>query len=81
MPRYPSHDELVAMYEARDAALRKLASQDLVQAADLGGLDHLGRFRVADELWEKCSQSTRHALLHDEHHYVRSAATLQVAPF
>lgn len=81
MPRYPSPDELTAIYEARNSALQRLANQDQVQVADLGGLDHLGRFRVADELWEKCLPATREALLHDEHHYVRSAATLQVAPF
>lgn len=81
MPRYPSPAEIEVIYAARKEALQKLAKKDQVQVDDLVGLDYLGRFRVADELWEKCSPTTRHALQHDEHHFVRSAATLQATPF
>jgi hypothetical protein len=67
------------LYAARDQYVERLQTQPVVTLADLAGLDRLGRFRVAAELWGSCTQSARSALLNDTHHHVRSAATLAAA--
>lgn len=72
----PSNDQLEAFYAQRDGEVAALGRKPVVRAEDLIPLDRLGRFKVANELWVKCDEEARHALLHDEHHHVRSAALL-----
>lgn len=79
MPCYPSPQELKIIYAKREASIRRLRKKGEVSVDDLNDLDRLGRFRVADELWAWCSQSTKTALLGDAHAHVRSAASLRAA--
>lgn len=72
----PNNAELESFYEQRENEVTVLSQKPVVTADDLVSLDRLGRFRVANELWTKCDQAARYALLHDEHHHVRSAAAL-----
>lgn len=72
----PDNSRLEAFYVQRDGEIATLSQKPVISADDLVPLDRLGRFRVADELWAKCDQKARSSLLHDEHHYVRSAAAL-----
>jgi RES domain-containing protein len=71
-------DEVRAIYLARQQALDALEAQGAVQVQDLHALDRLGRFMVADTLWSICDTEAREALLHDDHHSVRSAARIEV---
>jgi hypothetical protein len=68
--------DIERLYAARDQYVERLQTQPGVTLADLAGLDRLGRFRVAAELWGSCTQSARSALLSDEHHQVRSTAMI-----
>ena len=68
--------DIERLYAARDQCVERLQAQPVVTVADLAGLDRLGKFRVAAELWGSCTQSARAVLLNDTHHHVRSAATL-----
>lgn len=74
MPRFPSVAEIEEMYAERDKAIERLAAQASVEPSDLLALDRLGRFKVACDLWGKCSADTRAVLLNDAHAHVRSAA-------
>lgn len=66
-----------AVYSARDTAVAQLAAAGSVSIEDIRPLDRGGRFRVCTELWSKCTPDTQHALLNDEHHFVRSAALIE----
>lgn len=72
----PSNSQLEAFYAQREEAVAALRQKSVVTVDDLIPLDRIGRFQVVDELWRKCDQDARHSLLHDEHHFVRSAATM-----
>ena len=78
MPTYPSPAEILAKYNVRNAAVARLAELPSIAESDLDGLDHIGRCRVATELWSKCSERTRARLRTDPHHFVRSCAVLAV---
>lgn len=73
---YPTQSEIQKIYDKREAAVALLGQQQSIEVADIKPLDRLGRFSVADQFWEKCSADTRAALLTDEHHFVRSAASI-----
>ena len=76
MPIYPSPKQIEAIYTQRDADVARLSESLVIEPADIAALDRLGRCKVANELWAKCSESTRSALRTDEHHFVRSCAAL-----
>lgn len=64
------------LYAVRRAEVAQLSLQSVVSTTDLGRLDRGARFMVASKLFAKCSSDAQHALLHDDHHTVRSAARL-----
>ncbi|WP_425953219.1 LPD11 domain-containing protein [Ralstonia pseudosolanacearum] len=64
------------LYELREAELESLGQRAVIQVDDLRDLDRLGRFMVADGLFEKCNDAARHSLLHDDHPHVRSCAEI-----
>lgn len=72
----PCNSQLEAFYAQREGEIAVLGQKPVITAEDLVPLDRLGRFQVADELWATCNQDARYSLLHDEHHFVRSAASL-----
>ena len=72
MPR----DVVEVLYAIRNARVETLASQPEITQEDLVGLDRGGKFRVADELFGRCTRAAQSALLDDNHPHVRSAATL-----
>jgi len=74
--RRPSAVEVECLYAVRDEWVGRLATQGAIEVDDLEKLDRLGRFRVADELWGKCSAAAQSRLLDDPHHFVRSVAFL-----
>lgn len=72
MPRHVIEE----LYQLREAEVESLGRRDVIHEVDLRDLDRLGRFMVADGLFEKCDEAARHALLHDEHAHVRSCAEI-----
>lgn len=74
--RRPDNCQLEGFYAQREKEVASLSQKPVISVEDLVSLDRLGRFQVANELWGKCDQAARFSLLHDEHHYVRSAAAL-----
>ena len=72
MPRSVVHQ----LYQLREDEVAALSKQEVITVAQLSGLDRGARTAVASLLFTKCDESARDALLHDEHHIVRSAAVL-----
>lgn len=64
------------LYAQRDSEVRLLAAKPSISVRDLAPLDRGARFRVATELFPACDVDAKHALVHDEHAHVRSAASL-----
>jgi hypothetical protein len=77
LPRGGGSSERVAqLYEMGDAAVAALASIGRVTAEDLDRLDRRSRCAVASSHWALCTPTARAALLADEHHFVRSCASI-----
>lgn len=68
--------QVIRLYELRDAEVNALAEKDVITVSDIHALERGGRFRVAAEMFEKCDEQATLALLHDEHHGVRAAASI-----
>lgn len=64
------------LYALRDSEVRLLAAKASISVRDLAPLDRGARFRVATEFFSACDVDAKHALVHDEHAHVRSAASL-----
>lgn len=64
------------LYRLREAEVERLSQHDVIKEADLLDLDRGARAVVAGMLYGKCDEAARHALLHDEHAHVRSAAVI-----
>ncbi|MDR8889499.1 hypothetical protein FEP63_05179 [Burkholderia multivorans] len=64
------------LYLLREAEVERLSQRDVIKEADLHDLDRGARAVVAGMLYGKCDEAARHALLHDEHAHVRSAAVI-----
>lgn len=67
------------LYQLREDEVAYLAKKGKVTVSDLATLDRGARFVVATMLFGKCDTEAKQALLHDEHHQVRSAAVLAKA--
>lgn len=71
----PMH-KINELFTIRNASIARFSLQDVVSLDDVMTLDRGGRFKVADELFVKCSPQARHALLNDSNPHVRSAAAI-----
>lgn len=69
------------LYQLREAEVAVLSRQPVITETDLRQLDRGARGMVADLLFAKCDEATRHALLHDEHPHVRSFAVCALEDF
>ena len=74
--RKPNREETEELYRLRDLEVEALAKQSVITIADIQALEWGGRFKIANEHLDKCDEQARHALMHDQHHGVRSAAVL-----
>ncbi|TAL80686.1 MAG: hypothetical protein EPN77_19300 [Candidimonas sp.] len=68
--------EVELLYALREAEARLLGDLEAIGPDDFAHLDWGARIKLINDHFEKCSQPARHALLHDEHHFVRSAAVI-----
>lgn len=73
------HAVVHQLYQLREAEVEALSRRSVLKEADLRELDRGGRAVVASMLYSKCDDAARHALLHDEHPHVRSAAAISRA--
>lgn len=74
--RKPNPEEAREVYRLRELEVGALSKQSVITVADIQTLEWGGRFAIANEHLDKCDEQARHALLHDQHHGVRSAASL-----
>lgn len=70
--------EIEKMYDEQDQAVKKLMAKDIIVPSDLNALNRIGKCKLVNSAWLQCSNNTQHALLHDEHHFVRGCATMAV---
>lgn len=74
--RKPNEEETRELYRLRELEVEALARKSVITVADIQTLEWGGRFAIANEHLDKCDDQARHALLHDQHHGVRAAASL-----
>lgn len=74
--RKPNREETEELYRLRDLEVEALAKKSIITVDDIQALEWGGRFKIANEHLDKCDEQARHALVHDQHHGVRSAAVL-----
>lgn len=67
---------IVDLYDKRDEVIAALSKREAIDTPDVASLDRLGRFRVADELWNKCTPAAQAMLKNDSSAGVRSAALI-----
>ena len=72
--RYPNHDETRKLYALRDREVHDLQGELTITLADVQTLERQGRFRIANESFDRCDVAAQDALRHDPHHGVRAAA-------
>ena len=77
--RKPTQAEVQELYNLREQDVQALARKTVITVEDIQALEWGAKFRVANELFDKCDDAAQHALLHDSHHGVRAAAQLYVS--
>lgn len=75
-PRKPNQREVAELHRLREQDLAALAHKDVITIEDIQSLEWAVKFEVANKFFDKCDAAAQHALLHDKHHGVRSAAAL-----
>jgi len=71
--RYPNPEDARKLYALRDIDVLDLQRKPTITLADLQTLERQGRFRIANESFDKCDAEAQGALRHDPHHGVRAA--------
>jgi len=74
--RKPNQDEVAELHRLREQDLAALAPKAVITVEDVQALEWGVKFEVANKFLDKCEEAAKHALLHDPHHGVRSAAAL-----
>jgi hypothetical protein len=74
--RKPNPEEVQKLYELRENDVAALVKKGVITVEGIQTLDWGGRFAIANEHFDKCDEAAQHALLHDQHHGVRAAASL-----
>jgi hypothetical protein len=71
--RYPNPEKAKELYRLRDLDVADVQSKAVITLADVQTLERQGRFRIANESFDKCDADAQDALRHDPHHGVRAA--------
>ena len=74
--RKPGHTEVMELQRLREQDFAALVPKDVITLEDIQALEWGVKFEVANKLFDQCDAAAQHALLHDAHHGVRSAAAL-----
>jgi len=64
------------LHQLRQQDVEQLLKKNMITVNDIMGLDWGGRFAIANRHFDKCDDAAKQALLHDQHHAVRAAASL-----
>lgn len=78
--RKPNQQEVAMLHQLRQQDVERLLKKELITINCIMGLDWGGRFAIANRHFDKCDDAAKHALLHDQHHAVRAAASLFKPP-
>ena len=74
--RKPNTDEVTELHRLREQDLAIVSAKKVIKVEDIQSLEWGVRFEVANKFFDQCDEAAKHALLHDQHHGVRSAAAL-----
>jgi hypothetical protein len=74
--RKPNPQEVEKLHRLREQDLAALATKDVITVEDIQALEWGVKFEVANKFFDRCDDTAKHALLHDQHHAVRAAAQL-----
>lgn len=78
--RKPNPQEVALLHKLRHQDIEHILQNDVITINGILGLDWGGRFAIANRHFDKCNDDAKHALLHDQHHAVRAAASLFKPP-
>lgn len=76
IPRCPKPGEIERLFEQRDLLIASVVLKGAIEAKDLHDLERSGKCIVANEHWHLCTKDARDALHNDDHHFVRSCASI-----
>lgn len=71
--RYPAPAQAKELYRLRDLDVAEIQAKPVITLADVHTLERQGRFRIANESFDKCNVDAQDALRNDPHHGVRAA--------
>lgn len=71
--RYPAPGQAKELYRLRDLDVAEIQKKPVITLADVQTLERQGRFRIANESFDKCDAEAQDALRYDPHHGVRAA--------
>lgn len=71
--RYPPPSQAKELYMLRDLDVLDLQRKPVITLADVQTLERQGRFRIANENFDKCDAEAQDALRNDPHHSVGAA--------
>lgn len=71
--RYPTPDQAKELYRLRDLDVLAVQAKPTITLSDIESLERMGKFRIANETFDKCDAEAKEALRNDPHHGVRAA--------
>lgn len=74
--RKPTPQEIEKLRLLRQQDVEALLRSEVISADQINSLDWGGKFEIAKEHFDKCDEAAKHALLHDQSHPVRAAASV-----
>lgn len=73
---YPSHAQLVTLYESHEEVIQCLTQQSVITLVDLDGQHKNVLCRLASDYWSLITLEGRESLLSHSHHFVSSCAVI-----
>ena len=74
--RKPTPQEIEKLRLLRQQDVEAILRSEVISADQINSLDWGGKFEIAKEHFDKCDDAAKHALLHDQSHPVRAAASV-----
>lgn len=79
--RYPAPGQAKELYRLRDLDVAEVQAKPVITLTDVHTLERQGRFRIANESFDKCDAEAQDALRNDPHHGVRAAVVTFGRPY
>lgn len=74
--RKPTPQEIEKLRQLRQQDVDAILRSTVISADQIDSVDWGGKFEIAKEHFDKCDEAAKYALLHDQSHPVRAAASL-----